>query len=336
MSARRPRLATPLGHRLRPAIPLARGGAARRQAQGERTVQLVQRATALLRGGISANRLWRVLLLEAGPGPPGTDGDASVQRIAQEIARGEPGADALAAGGLPEWRVLAAVWRLAEWSGAPLVPTLERFGRSLHELEQLSARRSVLLAAPRSTIRLVAVLPPAALLLGTLFGFDPWQALGDPLAVVAIIAGAIMLVIGVRWAGALTRRVAAADWVAGWEFELVAIAISGGIPPGAALRSVVDCADRARAEWVKLAELSRDGAVPRAIAAAESLGAPIGPMLLGEAEARRDRARTELEGAAERLGIGVLIPIGVCVLPAFILLGVVPVLVAMMRGAGLG
>ena len=45
--------------------------------------------------------------------------------------------------------------------------------------------------------------------------------------------------------------------------------------------------------------------------------------------------RKILAAEAERLGVRVLLPLGACVLPAFVLLGVVPVLMAVLGGAGL-
>mgnify|MGYP000869342178 FL=1 len=87
---------------------------------------------------------------------------------------------------------------------------------------------------------------------------------------------------------------------------------------------------------MRLESLGHDGAVARAIAEAQALGTSLDPALLAEAESSRARAQADLEQAAERLGVSVLLPLGVCVLPAFILLGVVPVLLAVLDGAGLG
>lgn len=264
----------------------------------------VQRAISLLSGGVSAPRVRAGLF----------DGD------------GVTG---------PEWRVLGVAWQLAEQSGAPILAMLERFAEALRSLTRVAERRSVLLSAPRATIRLVAVLPPVALLLSALLGFDPLTALAGPAGRIAAIAGIALLCIGVKWADKLARRVEEADWVAGWEFELMVIALGGGAPPHTALLRVVDCADAARAEWVRLEQLGPEGAVPRAIVEAARLGVALGPLLLAEAETQRRRTHADLESAAERLGVRVLVPLALCVLPSFVLLGVVPVFVAVVSGAGL-
>jgi len=292
--------------RLKPAALLraALGRSTRDAHSAVSPVGAVQRAAALLRGGMPSGRVWRVLVEQAGSDTP-------------------------------QWRILTAAWTLAHESGAPLAETLDRLEGALRSLAKLAERRSVLLAGPRATIRLVTALPPLAAALGTALGFDPLPALRSPLGWAALVSGGLLMALGIRWSRGMARRVAEADWVAGWEFELTAIALGGGAPPREALRHVVECIDGARAEWVRIEELGPGGAVPRAIAEAGSLGAPLRPMLLGEARACRDRAQAELEGAAERLGVKVLVPLGVCVLPAFILLGVVPVLLAVLGGAGL-
>nr|WP_218116017.1 type II secretion system F family protein [Leucobacter soli] len=307
----------------------------RERSASSAVVVATERVAALLRGGIPATRAWRILANERirdGP-PEGPEPGPERQRIAERLELGDASSEALAAAGGPEWRVLAAAWWLAEQSGSPLAAMLDRFGQSMRALGRVSERRSVLLAGPRATIRLVAALPVAALLLGALLGFDPVSGMRSPVAGASVLFGVLLLLLGVRWATALAARVARADWVAGWEFELMALAVAGGAPPGVSLRRSIDSADRFGAEWVRLEEFGPSGGVVAVLAEAESLGSPVAPMLLGMAEARRARALTELERAAERLGVRVLVPLGVCILPSFVLLGVVPVLLAVLGGA---
>lgn len=305
-------------------------------AGAEREPQLdamAHEVVALMRGGVPAAQAWRVLHEERGEGGSRSGERPMPPEVSGPLLAGEQTAAALAAGPGPEWRVLAALWRLAELSGAPLVDTVERFLRSLRELHRVAERRAVLLSAPRATIRLIAALPPVALLLAALLGFDPMLALAHPAGWALLLCGALLLVLGVRWAQRLAARVARADWVAGWEFELAATALAGGGSTAVALRQAVECADLARAEWISLAALGPGGDVTRILLRADRLGVPRMRLLLGEAAARRLEAQTELERAAERLGVVVLIPLGVCVLPAFVLLGVVPVLMAVLEGA---
>lgn len=76
------------------------------------------------------------------------------------------------------------------------------------------------------------------------------------------------------------------------------------------------------------------GAPPRTAALKSALepawvdGAPPGPLLAQAADRiRSEQARAAREAAA-RLGVRLVLPLGLCFLPAFVLLGLVPVLVS--------
>lgn len=281
------------------------------------------RAAGLLRGGATAARVWRMI---------GSEPGASLElvRIAAALQRGETIAAALCAEDGEEWRVLATAWCIAEESGAPLAAVLERLAIALSSLERLAERRSVLLAGPRATIRLVSALPFVALLLATALGFDPIATMFHPAGISTVLIGCVLLLMGMRWARLLAARLASEEWVAGLECELLWVALAGGAAPAIALRRVADALDRFAPRWVKFSALGRNAGAQVVMRAAAALGTALGPMLLAEAEAARARSYAELERAAERLAVRVLMPIGVCVLPAFILLGVIPVLLAVL------
>ena len=65
---------------------------------------------------------------------------------------------------------------------------------------------------------------------------------------------------------------------------------------------------------------------------AASTGAPSAQLLYSRARQLRRSRHRELEKRAAALGVRLVIPLGVCSLPAFLCLGVVPVLLAMMPG----
>ncbi|MBK0420231.1 type II secretion system F family protein [Leucobacter sp. CSA1] len=300
-----------------------------RGAPASEAEQTALRAAVLLRGGVPASRVFPLLAKEWAEG-------SAERGIADRVAEGTDAVEALAAAGGPEWRILAVAWDIAERTGAPLAPALERVGAAFTALTELRARRSVLLSAPRATVRLVAGLPLLAILMGALLGFDPLGVLLTPGGAVLLALGGLLLLLGVLWARRLTREVEREDRVVGLELELMWIALGGGAPPGAALRQLADSADRVRAEWVRFDELCAEGRVRSVLRVAEEVGAPLGPMLLEEADAERLREQSELERSAERLGVRVLIPLGVCVLPSFVALGVLPVLFSMLGGLSLG
>lgn len=73
----------------------------------------------------------------------------------------------------------------------------------------------------------------------------------------------------------------------------------------------------------------------RALAVAWETGAAPGPALGAAADRLRRESRSQAREAAARLGVHLVLPLGVCFLPAFVLLGLAPVVLSF-AGALLG
>ncbi len=222
------------------------------------------------------------------------------------------------------WSALAAAWWVAVESGAPLGPTLQRFAGSLRDLAESLREVEVALAGPQATSRIVLALPVLGLLFGALLGFDaPRILVTTPPGWACLLIGCALTVAGVRWNRALLRRARDIEATPGLGFELLAIAVSGGSSLDGA-RRVVD---------VALAEcgLTPLGTGPDAVLAfAREAGVPAAGLLLAEAEELRRRSRSDARRRAAELGTGLLLPLGVCILPAFVALGVVPIVIAIL------
>lgn len=312
-----------------------RASARRASSDTAAAASLAAQCAALLRGGVGAARV--VSMIADGSGPPvegagdaGAAGDA--REIVELVRSGVPVGAALATIHGPGWRVLGAAWSLADAAGAPLAPALDRIVEALHGVEALERRREVLLAAPRATVRLVAALPLASIGMSALFGLDPLPILLTPLGGALLVLGLLLQLAGLVWVRRLVVTVAARDRVAGLECELVWIALCGGAPPGRAVVAAADAAADARAEWIALDAFCDDRPLAAALGEASAAGVPVGGMLIETAERLRAATRVELETAAERLGVRVLMPLAVCVLPAFVTLGVLPVVLRMLAG----
>ena len=61
-------------------------------------------------------------------------------------------------------------------------------------------------------------------------------------------------------------------------------------------------------------------------------GVPAAELLRSEADERRRQARADISARAQALSVRLMIPLGVCVLPAFMALSVVPLLVTVLHG----
>ncbi|SDQ17743.1 type II secretion system F family protein [Quadrisphaera sp. DSM 44207] len=127
--------------------------------------------------------------------------------------------------------------------------------------------------------------------------------------------------------------------------DLLAAAVQAGAPPVPALAVVGRAVGGSGgAALVRVADLLRLGAaeelawagapggcaaVRRCLHLAESTGAPVAALLTAAAgEVRRRRARAG-QLAAARLGVRVVLPLGLCALPGFAALGVVPVVLGL-------
>lgn len=81
--------------------------------------------------------------------------------------------------------------------------------------------------------------------------------------------------------------------------------------------------------WEGVRHIDEVGQLHAALSFAALTGAPAAPLLYAEAGQRRRQAQRGSEKRAAALGVKLVVPLGLCSLPAFICLGVVPVVVAM-------
>ncbi|MFC4563999.1 type II secretion system F family protein [Nocardiopsis mangrovi] len=106
-------------------------------------------------------------------------------------------------------------------------------------------------------------------------------------------------------------------------------------PLGAVLGEVADHlrlgADPGTA-WGRVAGPPDVTAVGRVVARAADTGAPVADLLHRQAAEIRAGARNRALARSQRLGVLVVVPLGVCFLPAFVLIGVVPLAAGLISG----
>ena len=105
---------------------------------------------------------------------------------------------------------LARAWQVTSSSGAPMAPALEEVASGLASDESLRSVVSAELAAPRSTGKLMAVLPLVGVGLGYLLGGRPleWLVAG-PVGWACLLLGLLLAAAGVLWIEGLARNAAA-------------------------------------------------------------------------------------------------------------------------------
>jgi tight adherence protein B len=299
---------------------------------------LVLQMAVLLQSGLSPARAWGCLA---------DAGDQAAARIQAALEQGVPVARAVAEAGpaprargrgrrerstrvretedLTAWRDLSAAWQVAIAVGAPLAETLRALSRTLRDAQETADDVRVALAEPAATARLMGWLPLVAVLLGVALGFDTIGTLvGSPIGIVCLAGGIVLLVTAQRWNAALVRRARAAGGIPGLAGELLAIALSGGVSIERAQRLVADATG------------AEPGADTRAVLdLSRTAGVPAAELLRASSSLARHRARVDGRLRAARLSSRLLIPLGVCTLPAFLLLGVAPMLLSVVSSVPL-
>ncbi|MDY0827590.1 type II secretion system F family protein [Microbacterium sp. BG28] len=287
---------------------------ARRRPAPDGVGEAAQRLSVLLRTGISPASAWAFLA---------ATGDADAVAIHAAHNGGQAIPAAIAARG-DRWRPLAATWRVAAAVGAPLAESLRAVAAAVRDAQECRDEVRVALAEPAATARLMAWLPLVSIGLGVALGFDTIGVLmGSPIGIGCLIAGITLMIVARVWTGALSRRATPPPAMPGLHAELVAIALSGGVS-----------IERARA----LADPEVDAPDPgldALLQLSRSAGVPAVELLRAGASLARHRARTDGRMRAAGLGAALLLPLGVCILPAFLLLGVAPMLMSVLGTSAL-
>ncbi|WP_060915598.1 type II secretion system F family protein [Microbacterium oleivorans] len=270
---------------------------------------VVQRLAVLLQAGIAPTAAWRHL---------GGAGDTTADAVCERLDAGGSASSALTDRG-GAWQQIGVAWQVATVVGAPLAVSLCGLAEALRDAHQARDDVRSALAEPQTTARLIAWLPLVALGLGAALGFDPFAALATPLGAVCLFAGGLLMFGAYRWTRALVARAQPGEEIPGLDAEVIAIALSGGVSIPRALEVVAAASG-----------LEPTPETESVLALSRSAGAPAVELLRADAAARRQAARTEGRLRAASLSGRLLLPLGVCTLPAFLLLGVGPMFLSVL------
>lgn len=256
--------------------------------------------------------------------------------------------------------------RMSESAGAPLATSLERAAEHAEErIDALLGRQSAL-AAPRATGRILSWLPLLGLGLGVLMGSDPVGVLtGSILGALTGLLGLGLAFVGRRWTAALVHRaevesLRTANTESETEksalpadagpvdtalvLELLAAQLRAGLAPLAALGTLAEALNSRPLHTVcQRLQMGNSwgnawsgsaagtfGELRDALAPAYTGGVPSTALLLSLADAHRLRERRAAERAAGKLSVALVVPLGLCSLPAFICLGIMPILISLL------
>jgi tight adherence protein B len=292
--------------------------------------EAVEQVAALAKAGVAGSRLWEPLL------GPAADAD-QLAAWAKRLERTPVGQFAAA---------IAAVHRVATRAGASTAVLLGSVAEALADAQETADALAAAMAGPKSSARLLQFLPLLGLVLGTAMGASPVPVLiGGGAGTVALVVGLGLLALGRVWSGVLVRsasRPASTDPLvaailgAALRAGLVlpaALVEVGGAWPGRVGSALAEAGRGLAAgrSWDAAWGSAGDGfadVLCRVLRPVWESGAEAGPLLAGAA-ARAVRAeRRRLAQGAARLGVHLMAPLGLCYLPAFIALGLVPVVLS--------
>ena len=207
--------------------------------------------------------------------------------------------------------------------------------------------------------------PPTAAPVGLLARFRPvWSVAAGlgvatlspgPVAPLAGVAGLVMawVVIGRAESPEVRRARIAVRRDLPHVVDLLAAALRAGSAPADALAVVSAALPGAATErlrpvssrlslgvdpvlaWGVLAQDAELAVLGRAWARAHETGASVVATMERLADDLASAARAEVEGRARTVGVKAAVPLGLCLLPAFLLIGIVPVVAGMLGSLGL-
>lgn len=310
-------------------------------SDADAAAESVLQLAVLLQAGLAPGRAWTHLAQA---------GDAAAGRIVALHREGSPLPEAIAGLGSAAWREIGTAYTVASVVGAPLADSLRSLAAALRDAHEAADDVRVALAEPAGTARLMGWLPLVAVALGALLGFDMLGTLmTSPLGLASLVAGGLLLVLARRWTGRLVARARADGGIPGLDAELMAIALSGGVsieraqavvrdarafgrarPDAAGAAGAGDPSSASRQSASRQSAADGEAEVRRVLSLSRAAGVPAVELLRASAAHARHRARIDGRLRAARLSSRLLIPLGVCTLPAFLLLGVAPMLLSVM------
>ena len=223
---------------------------------------------------------------------------------------------------------------------------------SFDDLHEAQEARRIAGAGPALSAKILNLLPIVALLAVSVMGVDPFPVLADGGAGTACgIVGLAFLLAG-RWVSVSMIRASQRRWDQdGSEdtalvCDLIAAALDAGASIPRALECLGRCSDREELSLVSKRltvglewELAWEECPEQYLEVTEVLreawmrGAAVDEQLRRFAATARKKRLTDARAGAEELGVRLVVPLGLLMLPAFICLGVVPVLITLAHSA---
>jgi tight adherence protein B len=194
---------------------------------------------------------------------------------------------------------------LAIMTGAPIRQLTQRLVAFEFDLERFKSELASANAVPIATRKLLLWLPALSLVIGQLAGFGTVAAILQPIGLMALLLALLLIAVGIRWSGRLLAPLLVEPTHPAFELLQFSLQLAAGSP----------LSQSHNPEIRELVLLSRQ------------TGAPLQELVQHEIELVTQRALQDSLTRAKRMSIELLVPMALTVLPAFLILTIVPMLI---------
>ena len=220
------------------------------------------------------------------------------------------------------------VWGLSAKLGGPILLALNRIAEVFDGQQRNQREVQLAFAGPQATAKMVMWLPVLALVLGQAVGMNPIGAIfHSPLGALSVSLGLGLMVAGRQWTRRLLGKALPAHNDPGAYLDCVLIGLQAGLPLSAAQAEATQEYQDAFEQPPEPQNFER---LENAAELSRSTGAAISQILIAEADAFREQHKYLVATRISKLGVQLMIPLGVAVLPAFILLSIVPIAISLL------
>ena len=332
----------------------------RGRAQGAPTPRelslLVAEVATRLRAGAPTSAAWGLALARIGAGgimPESASYPPILDEWAREPTRWELPVRARApdAAARRTAASVALACRFSHGLGAPMADILDAIGDSIDDGQSVAEARRVASAGPLMSARVLAVLPLVGITCALALGASPWQFYtGGTVGRICALLGAAAWVVGIASCRRILERARSTD--EDTDPALACDLAAAGLACGAAIPRVLDalaaaCARESLAwtaqalrlgvSWADAWEETPEWTRPLrdALESSWTSGSAPETMLARSASWERRSRLAEAKTRAEELSVRLVGPLGVCFLPAFLALGIAPLLASLTGGLGM-
>lgn len=212
-------------------------------------------------------------------------------------------------------------------TGGPIAPSLDRLANVLTQRFKQQQQAQLAFAVPRATAKLVMALPVLALLAAQLLGMNPFRAIfTTPVGFVSVILGGALLYGGRAWSKSMLAKATPEQSDAGAFLDAVVVALNAGLN----VHQAIDVAKQRFAAHFDLVDQESLDELQKAIDLSSQSGASIAPLLIATADRLRDAQNNQTADQLAKLSVRLMVPLGLAVLPAFVMLSIVPIAISLL------